>query len=221
MHEESKVDLVDLNTKVPVEWHKVIKVACVRINISMRDFLLMSAARMLEPLAADPIVNSVMPIKNAWSVKSEQRLTTFISSITAPAVRPSPTPSVAAPPEALAATKASVPALSEYLAQQVARKVAQGKTLEEIATQAGCESPKILQMFIEGRIRIPLDKAVGLARALEVQPAFLFRQAIRQYWDADEATLDTVLGESMTADERDVLDRIRRLAASGNFRAVP
>ena len=66
------------------------------------------------------------------------------------------------------------------------------KTQREIAAEAGYEKPNIISMFKYGEAKVPLDKIPALAKALEIDPAHLFRLALEQYWPA--------LGETIRGD---------------------
>lgn len=213
--------LQDLNMKVPPEWHTVIKVASARIGIPIRAFLLMCAAHMLDSISSDPVIRSVMPTKKAWPESSAEKFQVFRASASRPdEVICSPRNTAAVPDESegeIITTVATT--FPDRVAQLVERQVEQGKSIARIAAEVGYDTPRLLEMFLDGRVKLPLDKAHTLARALGIHSAALFRDTLRQYWPADDETLDAVLGEPVTDQEREILRRIRTLhseKADGN-----
>lgn len=101
--------------------------------------------------------------------------------------------------------------LSERLTQLVQQQFSRGKSIAQIAAEVGYQNPNMLEMLMQGHVKVPLDKAYVLARALGENPATLFRQVLRQYWRTDDTTLDEMLGEPVSDQERDILHRIRAL----------
>lgn len=55
------------------------------------------------------------------------------------------------------------------------------KAVLEIANDAGYEKDKLLLAFAEGEWRVPIDRAVALARALETDPAEFLRAVLESY----------------------------------------
>ncbi len=49
------------------------------------------------------------------------------------------------------------------------------KSLSQISSESGFEKSNILLMFAAGEMRVPIDRALPLAKALEVDPAAFFR----------------------------------------------
>lgn len=69
------------------------------------------------------------------------------------------------------------------LAQYVERRILElkpRKTQAEIATQAGYVNPNMITMIKQGKSKAALDRIPALARALEVDPAYLMGLALKQ-----------------------------------------
>jgi len=75
------------------------------------------------------------------------------------------------------------------------------KTQRQIATEAGYDKPNMISMFKRGDIKVPLDRIPSLAKALEVDPAHLFRLALEQYWPALNDTIHKIFGHIATKNE--------------------
>ena len=60
-------------------------------------------------------------------------------------------------------------------------------------------------MFKYGEVKVPLDKIPALAKALEVDPAHLFRLALEQYWPALGETIQGIFGRIATENEFELL----------------
>src|SRR5579871_5258209 len=71
--------------------------------------------------------------------------------------------------------------ISEYLTKQI-DAIAPYKNQRQIAHELGYAKPNIISMFKTGDTKVPIDKIPALARALNVDPAFLFRLAMEQFW---------------------------------------
>lgn len=61
-------------------------------------------------------------------------------------------------------------------------ELASKKSQKEIAEQAGFPKPNIIVMFKQGTTKVPLDRVADLAKALEVEPGFLFSLALEQLY---------------------------------------
>ncbi|WLR91035.1 helix-turn-helix domain-containing protein [Shinella zoogloeoides] len=89
------------------------------------------------------------------------------------------------------------------------------KSQMEIANEAGFNNANFISMLKSGRSKLALDRVPAMAKALDVDPAYLFRLALSQFFD------DAVLKELMplfksavTENEKEILDVIRE--HSGN-----
>lgn len=88
--------------------------------------------------------------------------------------------------------------------------LAHRKSQREIAHEAGFVNPNLISMFKTGASKIPLDRVPSLARALEVDPAFLMQLALEQaVGKTASVALLEVFGTPTTANEQAWLDEIR------------
>ena len=87
------------------------------------------------------------------------------------------------------------------------------KSQREVAIEAGYDKPNMLSMIKTGTARVPLEKILPLAMALETDPALMFRLALEQYWPNTEEVVAKIFGMVPSANERQILLIIRN--ASG------
>ncbi|WP_405405040.1 helix-turn-helix transcriptional regulator [Paracoccus sp. Ld10] len=101
-----------------------------------------------------------------------------------------------------------------FLRRQI-ELISHRKTQKEIAHQAGFVNANMISLLKNGASKIPLDRVPDLARAIEVDPAYLMRIALEQSIGtmASVAILE-VFGTPTTVNERAWLDEIRE--ASGD-----
>jgi len=104
------------------------------------------------------------------------------------------------------------------LANYVARRILElkpSKTQSEIAAQAGFVNPNMITMIKQGSNKAALDRIPALARALEVDPAYLMGLALEQAIGrtAAEAVIE-IFGDPVTENELGWIKAIRE--ASGH-----
>lgn len=113
--------------------------------------------------------------------------------------------------------------IAVYLTKQI--DALQGmKSQREIAADIGYEKPNMISMFKRGEAKVPIDKIPALAKSINVDPAFLFRLAMEQYWPDLSEAVSAVFGDIITKNERDLLKKVRswtkntdpKLLTSGN-----
>lgn len=109
----------------------------------------------------------------------------------------------------------AVSRLATYLSKQI--DALQGiKTQGDIAREAGFEKPNIISMFKLGKVKVPLDRIPALATAMNVDPAFMFRLALEEYWPDRLDAINTVMGTVASKNEAEILFRIRELTNNGD-----
>lgn len=101
--------------------------------------------------------------------------------------------------------------IAAYLAKQI-DALSGIKSQREIATEMGYEKGNIISMFKTGEVKVPLDKIPALAKAINVDPAFLFRLAMEQYWPDMNEAIAAVFGAITTSNQRKILARIQELS---------
>ncbi|HBD91187.1 MAG TPA: transcriptional regulator [Gemmobacter sp.] len=95
------------------------------------------------------------------------------------------------------------------------RDLSHRKTQAEIASEAGFGNANMMTFLKNGRNKVPLDRVPSLAKALEVDPAYLMRLALDQAVGATAAKAITeIFGTPATENERGWLTELRD--ASGN-----
>ncbi|TGN60931.1 XRE family transcriptional regulator [Paracoccus liaowanqingii] len=84
------------------------------------------------------------------------------------------------------------------------------KSQAEIALEAGFPNANMMTYLKNGRNKVPLDRVPSLAKALEVDPAYLMRLALDQAVGETAAKAITeIFGTSATENEQNWLVEIR------------
>lgn len=100
-------------------------------------------------------------------------------------------------------------ATARLIADRV-RDLSHRKTQAEIASEAGFANANMLSMLKSGKNKVPLDRVPSLAKALEVDPAYLMRLTLDQAVGATAAKAITeIFGTPATENERGWLEEIR------------
>ena len=93
--------------------------------------------------------------------------------------------------------------------------LAHRKTQNEIAAEAGFQNANFISILKSGKSKLPLDRVPSLAKALEVDPAYLMRISLEQAVGVTAAkAIIEIFGTPVTANEKAWLDELRD--ASGN-----
>lgn len=104
--------------------------------------------------------------------------------------------------------------LARFLRKRI-DQLAPRKTRNEIAAEVGFNRPNILSMLKAGEAKLPLDRVPAMAKALEADPAYLFRMALEQHFRSDVAdAIASIFGDIVSDNEREWLQLIRE--TSGN-----
>lgn len=106
--------------------------------------------------------------------------------------------------------------LAKYLERRIS-DLRPRKTQIEIANEAGFRQPNMLAMIKNGSAKLPLDRVIGLSRALECDAAMLFRMAIEQLaGDSSAFAIDTIFGAIITENEGAWLRTLREASNEGD-----
>jgi len=90
------------------------------------------------------------------------------------------------------------------------RDLSHRKTQAEIASEAGFANANMMTFLKNGRNKVPLDRVPSLAKALEVDPAYLMRLALDQAVGSTAAKAITeIFGTPTTENERGWLTELR------------
>jgi len=105
--------------------------------------------------------------------------------------------------------------VAEYIAHQIE---ACGKTQAQIAREVGYgQRPNLVSMIKSGQSKLPVQKIGAFAKALGVDPAFLFKLVMSEYSPATWAAINEIEGAiPVTHNERTILEEIRTLSANGD-----
>ncbi|MER9496319.1 XRE family transcriptional regulator [Mesorhizobium sp. M0320] len=86
------------------------------------------------------------------------------------------------------------------------------KTQNDIAFEAGFTRHSFISMLKAGISKIPLDRVPALAKALEIDPARLFRLALEQHFKEGTAkTIAAIFGDILTENEVEWIQFIREV----------
>ena len=98
--------------------------------------------------------------------------------------------------------------VAKFIGQQIERS---GRLQEDIASDCGFVNRNMISMIKSGMTKLPLSKIGVLAKALDVDPAYLLRLALQEYMPEAWAVFEEVLGRSsfVTEAELDLLGLIR------------
>jgi transcriptional regulator with XRE-family HTH domain len=100
--------------------------------------------------------------------------------------------------------------IASYLSKQI--DALQGiKSQREIASEIGYDKPNMISMFKRGEAKVPLDKVPALAKAINVDPAFLFRLALEQYWPDVASALAPVFRTVISRNEEKLILAFREM----------
>lgn len=100
--------------------------------------------------------------------------------------------------------------LAVYLDKHISA-VSYKKTQRQIAAEVGWNRPNMVSMIKRGTTRVPWSSVPALAKAIEGDPAELFRLAVEDYWPEASRIADEIFGTIVTANERDLLEFVRDL----------
>lgn len=100
-------------------------------------------------------------------------------------------------------------ATAKLIADRV-RDLSHRKTQAEIASEAGFANANMMTFLKNGRNKVPLDRVPSLAKALEVDSAYLMRLALDQAVGATAAkAIIEIFGTPATENERGWLNELR------------
>ncbi len=104
--------------------------------------------------------------------------------------------------------------VAEYLAKMI--EISE-KSQKNIAHEVGYTRPNVLSMMKQGLIKVPVDKAPALARALNVDPAYFLGLVLREYMPDAWSAMEQHLGGVLSENERRLLDVYREQCSNGEI----
>jgi len=91
----------------------------------------------------------------------------------------------------------------------------------DIAMKLGYPRSNIISMFKTGDAKVPLDKIPALAEALHVDVSHLMRLGLEQYWPDKMDVIAKVFARSVTENEYEIVECIRKASHDSNPKANP
>ncbi|CAN7686058.1 XRE family transcriptional regulator [Mesorhizobium amorphae] len=86
------------------------------------------------------------------------------------------------------------------------------KSQRDIAREIGLTNDNVVSMMKNGRTKVPLDRVVSIAKALETEPRPLFVLALMQSGnEKDRAAFQEIVGE-FTENEQEIIEVIRKFS---------
>src|SRR5262245_7251874 len=92
--------------------------------------------------------------------------------------------------------------LTHYLCRAIEAQAKLGKDQRRIAQEIGYDQANMLSMLKAGSTKVPMGRIPALARALNIDPASLFRLALEQYWPNEHGTIAQIFGTLCSSNER-------------------
>lgn len=87
------------------------------------------------------------------------------------------------------------------------------KSQRDIAREIGFANDNVVAMLKSGRTKVPLDRVVSVARALETDARQLFILALMQDGhEKDRAAFEVIVGEPVSANEKEFIGVLRKMS---------
>ena len=108
--------------------------------------------------------------------------------------------------------------VAEFLADKIG---AIDKTQREIAEACGFDNPNIITMFKRGHTKLPINRIAPLAKALDVDPAYLLRLVMNEYMrEAWECVEDIMQSTVLSANELQLVRAYREVTGDNDAAAI-
>lgn len=112
-------------------------------------------------------------------------------------------------------------ATAKLIADRI-RDLSHRKTQAEIASEAGFANANMVSFLKTGKNKVPIDRVPSLAKALEVDPAFLMRLALDQAVGATAAkAIVDIFGTPATVNEQTWIEFIRVISGGRDPKITP
>jgi transcriptional regulator with XRE-family HTH domain len=99
--------------------------------------------------------------------------------------------------------------LAKFLQRRIAEMKSR-KSQAQIASEAGFAQPNMLANIKNGACRLPLDRVISLAEALDCDPARLFQLAVEQQTGSTtRTTIERIFRALLSANETEWVTEIR------------
>jgi transcriptional regulator with XRE-family HTH domain len=92
------------------------------------------------------------------------------------------------------------------------------KTQREIAAEIGYDKPNVLSMYKRGEAKVPLERLPAISRALDIDPALLFKAGLEQWWPGEQTLLNQMFIERIvTKNERALIKLVATYLQADDF----
>jgi hypothetical protein len=105
------------------------------------------------------------------------------------------------------------PTMPQYITSRL-KELGGRKTLETIAIESGYVHARMITRFAKGELRVPLDRTLLLAHALEAPVVWFFRLAMAQFGAEMTDLADAICYRIKNENEETLHYEIRRVTAS-------
>lgn len=95
-----------------------------------------------------------------------------------------------------------------------------GKSQKDISREAGFKRPNMISMIKRGETRLPLNKAVSMAIALEMDPVQLLKMCLKEYQPANWTVIESLMNFALTEDELRLLNALRSRTGNPSISAI-
>ena len=110
------------------------------------------------------------------------------------------------------------PTVAEFLADKIA---AIDKTQRQIAEECGFDNPNIITMFKNGLTKLPINRIGPLAKALDVDPAYLLRLVMNEYMQDSWEFIENIMQSTvLSANELQLVRAYREVTGDNDAAAV-
>lgn len=104
--------------------------------------------------------------------------------------------------------KVNAPTVAEYLTAQIELC---GKPQHELAREIGYTNPNVITMLKQGRTKLPLGRVGAIAKALGVDPLYLFSIVMNEYEEGTWASIQNVVLKQpfVSSNEMEIIELVR------------
>lgn len=110
------------------------------------------------------------------------------------------------------------PTVAEFLADKIA---AIDKTQRQISEECGFDNPNIITMFKNGLTKLPINRIGSLAKALDVDPAYLLRLVMNEYMQDSWEFIENIMQSTvLSANELQLVRAYREVTGDNDAAAI-
>lgn len=130
------------------------------------------------------------------------------------------TPRVSAAPNSRVARSANSK-VAKFVTKRI-EELASKKNQKDIAAEIGYSTSNVVSMIKMGESKLPIDRVLKFAQALETDPGYLMRIALEQYFEpAHVQQIITMLAKPLTHNQEEILSFLNEVAGDDNPPLTP